>query len=60
VNDEIVVYCASGARSMLAADSLTKMGYKNVSSLQGGIANWKLNNNIIRKNMKVFSPIQDY
>ena len=45
---------------MLAADSLTKMGYKNVSSLQGGIANWKLNNNIIRKNMKVFSPIQDY
>ncbi|KAI8913342.1 Rhodanese-like domain-containing protein [Gorgonomyces haynaldii] len=39
--DEIVVYCASGKRSVLAADALNKMGYKNVFSLQGGIGQWK-------------------
>lgn len=37
---EIVVYCASGARSTLAADSLQKMGYANVYSLEGGYRAW--------------------
>ena len=41
VFDDVVVYCASGKRSILAADALHKMGYKNVSSLQGGISAWK-------------------
>lgn len=39
-NARIVLYCCSGIRSILAAESLMKMGYKNVSSLKGGIAEW--------------------
>jgi rhodanese-related sulfurtransferase len=37
---EVVVYCASGARSALAAESLARMGYERVSSLAGGYAAW--------------------
>lgn len=37
---EIVLYCASGARSALAAESLKRMGYSNVFSLKGGYAAW--------------------
>ena len=40
VNHEIVVYCAGGIRSILAADTLQRMGYSNVSSLMGGIAEY--------------------
>ncbi|KAJ3114614.1 1-phosphatidylinositol 4,5-bisphosphate phosphodiesterase delta-4 [Phlyctochytrium bullatum] len=39
--DEIVLYCASGARSLIAADTLRQMGYRNVASLTGGITEWK-------------------
>lgn len=38
----IVVYCHSGARSALAAQTLQKMGYTNVSSMAGGIAAWQV------------------
>lgn len=38
---EIVVYCAGGARSTLAADVLQQMGYRNVWSLAGGFNQWK-------------------
>lgn len=37
----IVVYCAVGARSALAAHSLQALGYTNVASLAGGIQAWK-------------------
>ncbi|HVE76427.1 MAG TPA: rhodanese-like domain-containing protein [Actinomycetota bacterium] len=32
----ILVHCAKGARSLLAADTLKKMGYENVASIAGG------------------------
>lgn len=39
---EVVVYCASGVRSALAADTLTQLlGYTNVKSMTGGITLWK-------------------
>lgn len=38
---KLVLYCGSGARSALAADSLMKMGYSNVFSLAGGISAYK-------------------
>jgi rhodanese-related sulfurtransferase len=38
----IIVYCAAGARSALAADTLYKMGYTNVSSLRGGFRDWAM------------------
>jgi rhodanese-related sulfurtransferase len=37
----IVLYCASGGRSALAADSLQRMGYRNVLSLAGGFNAWQ-------------------
>ena len=36
----IVLYCAGGNRSALAADSLQQMGYDNVSSMAGGWTAW--------------------
>ncbi len=36
-----ILYCASGGRSALAADTLQGMGYGNVAHLDGGIKAWK-------------------
>jgi rhodanese-related sulfurtransferase len=35
-NTQMVLYCGGGFRSALAAESLQKMGYTNVISLDGG------------------------
>src|SRR3954466_2684165 len=40
-NAEIVLYCAGGTRSALAARSLAELDYKNVSSMAGGFTAWK-------------------
>lgn len=37
---EIILYCGGGFRSALAADNLQKMGYTNVSSMDGGYGGW--------------------
>lgn len=37
----IVLYCAGGTRSALAARSLREMGYTNVKSMAGGFGAWK-------------------
>ncbi|MBK9070879.1 MAG: molybdopterin-synthase adenylyltransferase MoeB [Myxococcales bacterium] len=37
----IVVYCAGGVRSALAARSLRELGYAHVTSMSGGFAAWK-------------------
>ena len=36
----VVLYCGGGFRSALAADNLQKMGYTNVSSMDGGWRGW--------------------
>ena len=38
---EIILYCGGGYRSALAADTLQKMGYTNVISMDGGFGGWK-------------------
>lgn len=38
---ELVLYCGGGFRSALAAESLQKMGYRRVSSMDGGWRRWK-------------------
>jgi len=38
---EIILYCAVGERSALAAQSLERLGYTNVASLAGGVERWK-------------------
>jgi sulfur-carrier protein adenylyltransferase/sulfurtransferase len=41
-DQEIVLYCASGQRSALAANTLAdQLGYSNVKSMTGGITLWK-------------------
>ena len=38
-NKQILVYCRSGRRSKIAAESLAKLGYTNVKEF-GGIIDW--------------------
>lgn len=38
----LILYCAAGNRSALAAASLAIMGYDNVASVAGGFTQWKL------------------
>ncbi len=47
---KIVLYCGGGFRSALAADTLQKMGYRNVYSLAGGWRAWKAAAMPIEKN----------
>ncbi|MHC4947745.1 MAG: rhodanese-like domain-containing protein [Planctomycetota bacterium] len=37
----VVCYCASGSRSLLAADQLRRMGFTDARSLRGGIRGWR-------------------
>jgi rhodanese-related sulfurtransferase len=36
----LVLYCAAGGRSALAAKTLKDMGYENVAHMQGGFGAW--------------------
>ena len=36
----LILYCGGGFRSALAADNLQKMGYTNVTSMDGGWRGW--------------------
>ena len=40
-NSKIVLYCRSGSRSALAADTLQKLGYTKVYSLAGGFSGYQ-------------------
>lgn len=40
-NDRIVIYCHSGARSLMAAKMLIEAGFASVKSLAGGIMAWQ-------------------
>ena len=37
----VICHCGGGGRSALAAESLQKMGYKNVRFMAGGLKAWK-------------------
>ena len=43
MDKEMVLFCAGGLRSALAAKSLQEMGYKKVSHIDGGFASMKAN-----------------
>jgi rhodanese-related sulfurtransferase len=40
-DEEIILYCGGGFRSALAAETLAKMGYTNVVSMDGGWKRWR-------------------
>jgi rhodanese-related sulfurtransferase len=39
-NANMILYCGGGFRSVLVAESLQKMGYSNVESMDGGWRGW--------------------
>ena len=49
----IVTYCRNGGRGALAAQTLKKMGYKNVKNLQGGIWAWAKAGNGVKTGLGV-------
>jgi rhodanese-related sulfurtransferase len=40
-NEEVIVYCRSGMRSMQAAMMLQQLGFSNVLNLAGGMVAWR-------------------
>ncbi|MCX6291105.1 MAG: rhodanese-like domain-containing protein [Bacteroidetes bacterium] len=40
-DNRIILQCASGGRSALAAATLKQMGYHNIAHLDGGLKAWK-------------------
>lgn len=41
LDQPILCYCGGGSRSALVAESLQKMGYRNVRSIAGGFRVWR-------------------
>lgn len=41
LNHPVVVMCAGGVRSLFAAETLKRMGYRDVRSVAGGFSRWK-------------------
>lgn len=41
LDQRIICYCGGGSRSALVAESLQKMGYRNVRSMAGGLRAWQ-------------------
>lgn len=39
-DSKVLIYCASGNRSALAADTMQQMGYRDVASMSGGFRGW--------------------
>ena len=43
MDDHVLIYCATGKRSLLAAATLRTMGYQRVTSMAGGFKSWQEN-----------------
>jgi rhodanese-related sulfurtransferase len=41
VGSEIILYCSGGFRSILAAENLQRMGYRNLKSVRDGLRGWQ-------------------
>lgn len=39
--EEVIIHCRSGQRSMMACIVLDQMGFKNTNNVTGGILKWK-------------------
>lgn len=42
LDQRIICYCGGGSRSALVAETLQKMGYRNVRSMAGGFRAWNV------------------
>ncbi|WP_165835965.1 rhodanese-like domain-containing protein [Marinifilum breve] len=41
-DEEYILYCKKGSRSVLAAKSLMELGYKNIKYIKGGFKKWEM------------------
>jgi rhodanese-related sulfurtransferase len=48
-DEEVILHCRSGKRSMMAAMILDQMGFKNTYNLTGGILAWEAKNYPVNK-----------
>lgn len=54
--EEFILYCKKGSRSILAAEALMKLGYKNVKVIEGGFKKWELSYPLLQeKNLELQS-----
>ena len=51
----VVCYCLKGARGLLAAMTLKKLGFNRVVNLQGGIENWVNSGKSIKNYLGLFT-----
>jgi rhodanese-related sulfurtransferase len=54
-DQEIMLFCKSGGRSAKACETLKKLGFKNITELEGGFNNWCENNYPIKKKRQAIS-----
>jgi rhodanese-related sulfurtransferase len=55
----IVSYCRGGIRSAFAAQTLRKLGYKNATSLKGGLKAWAKAGYVIETGLGVTKLVKD-
>ena len=48
----VAIYCATGGRSALAANTLQMMGFKNVVSVDGGFVRWSKENRPVERDAR--------
>ena len=54
--EEFILYCKKGSRSILAAEALKKLGFENVSVIDGGFKKWELTYPLLQeKNLELES-----
>ena len=46
-NTPIILYCRSGKRSSMSANKISKLGFKEIYNLEGGILEWIEEGNVI-------------
>ena len=46
-NTPIILYCRSGNRSSMSANKISKLGFKEIYNLEGGILEWIEEGNVI-------------
>ena len=55
-DEQFVIYCKKGSRSILAAETLKKLHYNNVVFIEGGWKNWELKYPLLQeKNLELES-----
>ncbi|MBI9059493.1 MAG: rhodanese-like domain-containing protein [Labilibaculum sp.] len=59
-DEEFILYCKKGSRSVLAAQSLMSLGYKNVKYIDGGFKKWELTYPLLQeKNLEELGSHQE-